>query len=622
MRPILLACAVVLTVARPLAAQTTDNLLLVVNTASADSIAVGEYYARKRAVPSDRIVRIRTATTETVGRDEYARAIEAPIADFLVRSDLQDRILYIVITKGVPLRVVPARDPGDAQNTVVASVDSELTLLYRRLLGQDVPLVGRLPNPYFLGSRPVSEAKPFTRFDADVYLVTRLDGFTVEDVVGLIDRGSSPSQEGQIVLDQRASLTDAAGDGWLKEAADRVDALSAARAILETSNALAPNPGAPILGYYSWGSNDSANRLRRFGLRFSPGAIGGMFVSTDGRTMAEPPADWTPADSTRRARPFQGSHQSLAADLVRDGITGVSAHVSEPFLDATARPQILFPAYLAGSNLAEAFYLAMPYLSWQTIVIGDPLCAPFRRTPLTAVQLHGGVEPETGIPVLYGERRLAVLKASGLDPDALKLTIQARAEQLRGNLDVVEALLVKATTIEPHLTSAHLGLALIFDESGRRDRAIVRYRRVLALHPRNLIALNNLAFALAVHKGAPQEALPLAKQAYAALHGNLQKEMSVSPEQAFTAAGDVPFVADTLGWILHLLGDDRAAAPFIDEALAAANSRHAEVLLHAAVVHAAIGQTEKARRELDAAVQLDPSLAETPAASKLRSTKD
>jgi tetratricopeptide (TPR) repeat protein len=264
----------------------------------------------------------------------------------------------------------------------------------------------------------------------------------------------------------------------------------------------------------------------------------------------------------------------------------------------------------------------MPYLSWQTIVIGDPLCAPFRRTPLTAVQLHGGVEPETGIPVLYGERRLAVLKASGLDPDALKLTIQARAEQLRGNLDVVEALLVKATTIEPHLTSAHLGLALIFDESGRRDRAIVRYRRVLALHPRNLIALNNLAFALAVHKGAPQEALPLAKQAYAALHGNLQKEMSVSPEQAFTAAGDVPFVADTLGWILHLLGDDRAAAPFIDEALAAANSRHAEVLLHAAVVHAAIGQTEKARRELDAAVQLDPSLAETPAASKLRSTKD
>ena len=47
------------------------------------------------------------------------------------------------------------------------------------------------------------------------------------------------------------------------------------------------------------------------------------------------------------------------------------------------RPQILFPAYLRGFNLAEA-YTAMPYLSWQTIVIGDPLCTPVpRRTLLT-----------------------------------------------------------------------------------------------------------------------------------------------------------------------------------------------------------------------------------------------
>ena len=45
---------------------------------------------------------------------------------------------------------------------------------------------------------------------------------------------------------------------------------------------------------------------------------------------------------------------------------------------------MLFPAYLAGFNLIESFYLAIPHLSWQTIVVGDPLCAPFPRIPPAA----------------------------------------------------------------------------------------------------------------------------------------------------------------------------------------------------------------------------------------------
>ena len=67
--------------------------------------------------------------------------------------------------------------------------------------------------------------------------------------------------------------------------------------------------------------------------------------------------------------------QSLIGDLIRAEATGGAGHVAEPYLDATIRPQVLFPAYLAGFNLAEADHLAMPYLSWQTVVIGDPLRA-------------------------------------------------------------------------------------------------------------------------------------------------------------------------------------------------------------------------------------------------------
>jgi len=51
----------------------------------------------------------------------------------------QDRILYIVLTKGIPLRV----NGTSGQDGTIASVDSELTLLYRKLVqGQGIPLAG------------------------------------------------------------------------------------------------------------------------------------------------------------------------------------------------------------------------------------------------------------------------------------------------------------------------------------------------------------------------------------------------------------------------------------------------------------------------------------------------
>ena len=31
--------------------------------------------------------------------------------------------------------------------------------------------------------------------------------------------------------------------------------------------------------------------------------------------------------------------------------------------------------FVQGRNLAESFYLALPHLSWQAVVLGDPLCS-------------------------------------------------------------------------------------------------------------------------------------------------------------------------------------------------------------------------------------------------------
>ena len=106
---------------------------------------------------------------DELDRAAYEFFIEIPISETLTRHGTQDRIHYIVLTKGIPLRV---RGSGGLEGST-ASVDSELTLLYRRLLGIPIPPAGRVPNPYYLGTRLPSEAQRFAHRTHDIYLVTR-----------------------------------------------------------------------------------------------------------------------------------------------------------------------------------------------------------------------------------------------------------------------------------------------------------------------------------------------------------------------------------------------------------------------------------------------------------------
>src|SRR5579862_8170204 len=86
-------------------AQSGSNVLLVVNTNSAASQQIAERYARARAVPQDNILRISVETAEQITRPVFEAQIEQPIVKWFNKESAHDRILYIVLTKGVPLRV-------------------------------------------------------------------------------------------------------------------------------------------------------------------------------------------------------------------------------------------------------------------------------------------------------------------------------------------------------------------------------------------------------------------------------------------------------------------------------------------------------------------------------------
>jgi uncharacterized protein (TIGR03790 family) len=361
------ACiAVLVTVAlgcfAPARAETPARVVVVVNDNSALSLKIGEYYAQRRGVPPKNVCHLRTTASEQILREVFDREIAGPLGAFLQKAGLVESVYYIVTTAGVPLKITGTKGmEGD-----YAAVDSELTLLYSDLKsGKPHTLPGPWPNPFF-GNRD----RPFSHPQFPMYLVTRLAAYDFEGVKGMIDRSLAAANRGKFVIDL-ASPNDGPGNDWLRDAAillprDRVVLDETTQPVYDQKD---------VIGYASWGSNDAQHGRRFPGFRWLPGAIMTQFVSTDGRTFERPPARWTPGEWGNPLAYFGGSPQSLSADYILEGATGASGHVYEPYLTMTPRPDLLLPAYYQGRNLAESYYLAIPVLSWQNIVLGDPLCS-------------------------------------------------------------------------------------------------------------------------------------------------------------------------------------------------------------------------------------------------------
>jgi uncharacterized protein (TIGR03790 family) len=196
-----------------------------------------------------------------------------------------------------------------------------------------------------------------------------LAGYDFNDIKGLIDRSLEARNRGMVVLDLK-SASDEPGNDWLRNAGVR---LPKDRVLFDESTRVIEG-ARNVIGSASWGSNDPNRKKRVLGFQWLPGAVITEFVSTNARTFSRPPDNWQLGTWKKRDSHFAGSPQSLTADYIREGVTGASGHVYEPYLSMTPRPDLLFPAYLGGRNLAESFYIGIPALSWTNVVIGDPLC--------------------------------------------------------------------------------------------------------------------------------------------------------------------------------------------------------------------------------------------------------
>lgn len=358
------ALAVALTAAlAPAANPGPSNVVVIANANSALSKNIAEYYAIKRGIPRANVCYLKTSTAEWIPRSRYETEVEAPIAAFLQANKLTESTLYLVTTSEVPLKIEGSPDAG--LNTDSSAVDSELTLLYQIIHGQKHPFNGPIDNPYYRAIVNISHP----RFP--IYLVTRLAAYDFNDVKGMIDRALIAKNKGTFAIDLKGDSSDE-GNGWLREAAIL---LPTDRTVFDEGRKVLS--GLPnIIAYAAWGSNDTYRHERFLKFQWLPGAIATEFVSSNARTFIRPPDSWNIRAWKEDPKTwYAGTPQTLSADYIHEGATGVSGHVQEPYLSLCPRPQLVLPAYYKGENLAESFYRGIPAISWQNIVLGDPLCS-------------------------------------------------------------------------------------------------------------------------------------------------------------------------------------------------------------------------------------------------------
>jgi len=327
------------------------RVLLVINSSSAESREIGAYYRIKRQIPKENVVMISVSTTENVDQSEYQNGMLGPIQAAIKAS--RNTIDYIVLTSGTPIRL--ENDNGFSVDGHLATMNMAMSPI-KELTAAEIT---RCRNPYY------GSTEPFTSKKFNMYLVTRLIGYTIDDAKKLVDNSlAATSVDGPFFLDQASNRTEG-GYGQLqmlmRRSYDNLRAKKMDVQLDETKEFILP--ARPLMGYVSWGSNDGAfNGDTYKKIQFLPGAICETFVSTSARTF----------------RPTTGG-QSLIADLIKSGVTGVKGYVSEPYTFALAQPDILFDRYVVGFNLADSFYAASPVIKWKDIVIGDPLCQPYAK---------------------------------------------------------------------------------------------------------------------------------------------------------------------------------------------------------------------------------------------------
>ncbi len=357
-----------------------ERVVVVADRNQTQSVKLAETYMKMRHIPRGNLLLLRFPEKEILTWDEYLQYVHDPILDFLVEKQLlevvdldavgpagrrqfmttRNRVDFLVLCKGVPLKIAhdAARLPNPQSlaaqfRTNRASIDSQLSAL-------PIPesqVNGPLRNP-------VHQESPATDFHLQKILrVSRLDGPRFEDCFRMLERtrqAESKGLRGRAYLDTGGPHSH--GDKWLKAAGEQMRALGFDLSEESTKQVFAEGDrfDAPAI-YFGWYKGSMTGVFNTPGVDFAPGAIALHIHSFSADTLRSETRGWT-------------------GPLVAKGAVATVGNVNEPYLEFTHLPHLLMEGLAAGLSWGEAAYYSLPSISWQPVLIGDPLYQPFARS--------------------------------------------------------------------------------------------------------------------------------------------------------------------------------------------------------------------------------------------------
>ena len=386
-----------------------EEILLIANQNVRGSVQLAEYYRGKRHIPVDHLLSVSMTDREDCSRKEYQQNLLKPLRRFL-KSHPERNIRCLILFYGIPLRVsAPERSSAqwrELEDLKYTKKQLEWQLQHRTLtaaqrrerqtlseqLGQQIeklnsqdqhaavdseialvsaghyPLEKWVHNPFFVAFQ--KPGKKFTAAGKDnVLLVSRLDAPSPAIVRRMIDDALETEREGlsgQAYFDARWPLPEtdqlqgyALYDASLHKAAEVTARISSLPVVLNQEERLFQSgeatAAALYCGWYSLGHYVDAFDWQR-------GAVGYHIASSECTTF-------------KRAE-----NQGWCKKMLEDGVVATIGPVAEPYVQGFPLPELFFSFLLDGYySLVESYFLSVPFLSWQMILVGDPLYRPFRH---------------------------------------------------------------------------------------------------------------------------------------------------------------------------------------------------------------------------------------------------
>ncbi len=366
---------------RTLGAPPPAAVVILYNSSVADSKALAGFYSKARGIPSENLIGLSMPTDATISREDYEALIARPLREefdkrkWWVRAKerasglimpVASRMQVMVVMRGVPLRVQAQPKPAGqalSKNPFTgrdeAAVDSELAML--GIEGGN--LDGPIPNKYFKSDEKFSDSKlPF------LILTARIDATSLETCERMIRDAVETEVSGlwgMAYVDIANKLPQ--GDQWLEEIA-KANQKAGIATVVDRFNETLPRfyPMENAALYFGWYAGNANGPLLNPVFRFRKGAIATHIHSFSAEQLHQTKRNW-------------------AAPLLECGAAATVGNVYEPYLHLTHDLGLLYQRLLAGHSWVEACWMAMPVVSWQGVVLGDPLYQPFLHLAGTGV---------------------------------------------------------------------------------------------------------------------------------------------------------------------------------------------------------------------------------------------